>query len=414
MKKTTLLAFAAMLCGVAAFAQETEEVVLVQETQEVTYVQDPSQGYLFNRFKDNWFITGEGGVGIYFSHGDKSRKLSDRFAPGAGLYVGKWFSPILGLRVGVQFLQCKGLSEVKTGTTMTDQNTYDGKYKQKFAEVGPVFDAMVNLTNWWCGYKPGRKYNAIFYIGAGGFFTYSRDYTPESYKTGKHKWHYTDDRVMTFRAGIINSFQVSKQVALSLDIRWNGIDNHQDEPEAFWNRTSHDLQAYLGVTYKFKKREWEPPVVPVCPPTENCDALRARLKAAEAQIATLEGLLAEALAKPEVVIEESDAPLATIYYPINVYSLTRSDIAVLEAVANVMKANPNKHYLLTGWADNYTGNETINVRLRHNRVNGVEKRLLKDGVPQSQITATINNGNLCDMGIKYVAFDRAVTIQEVQ
>ena len=400
MKKATLLAMAAALfMGASAVAQET---------QEVTYVSDPSQGYLFNRFKDNWFITAEGGAGIYFSPGDSSRKTADRWSPAAGLYVGKWFSPVMGLRAGVQFLQCKGLSDVKTNNTMIDEPTFDGKYKQKFAEVGPVFDVMLNLTNWWCGYKPGRIYNAIIYAGGGGFFSYARDYSDGT----RGSWKNDHDRVLTFRAGLINSFNVSKQVALSLDIRWNGIDNHKDQAGDAWNRTAHDVQAYLGVTYLFKKREWDAPVVPVCPPAENCDALRARLEAAEAEIANLAALLDEARNKPEPVVET--APLATIYYPINVYSLTRSDVAVLGAVANVMLANPDKHYVLTGWADNYTGTEQINVRLRHNRVNGVEKQLIKNGVPKSQITATINNGNLCDLGEKYVALDRAVTIEEAQ
>lgn len=401
MKKATLLAMAAAL-----FMSSS---AVAQETQEVTYVQDPSQGYLFNRFQDNWFITAEGGAGVYFSHGDSKRDLKDRFAPAAGLYVGKWFSPIIGLRAGVHFLESKGLSEVKTAPgVLLNEPMVDGMYKQKFLEVGPVFDAMVNLTNWWCGYKPGRVYNAIVYAGAGGFFTYGPKYTAAGQRDG---WKNMHDRIITFRAGLINQFRVSKQVALSLDLRWNGLDNHQDEA-GNWNRTSHDFQAYLGVTYMFKKREWEAPVVPVCPPAENCDALRARLEAAEGRIADLESQLKNALNKPAQVIKEKAAPLATIYYPINVYRLTKTDVAVLDAVSNVMKSNPSKKYVLTGWADNYTGTEQINVRLRHNRVNGVEKQLLKFGVPQSQLTATINNGNLCDLGEKYVALDRAVTIDE--
>ena len=93
MKKTTLLALACAF-GIS-FAAQAQEA-----SQEVQYVEDPAQGYLFNRFKDNWFITGEAGANIYFSHGDSERKLGNRFAPTAGLYVGKWFSPIIGLRVG--------------------------------------------------------------------------------------------------------------------------------------------------------------------------------------------------------------------------------------------------------------------------------------------------------------------------
>lgn len=51
MKKATLLAIAcAGLFSASAWAQEAAQ-------QEITYVEDPGQGYLFNRFKDNWFIT---------------------------------------------------------------------------------------------------------------------------------------------------------------------------------------------------------------------------------------------------------------------------------------------------------------------------------------------------------------------
>ena len=44
---------------------------MLTSAQEVTYVEDPSQGYLFNRMRDNWFITADGGVGIMMSPYDK-------------------------------------------------------------------------------------------------------------------------------------------------------------------------------------------------------------------------------------------------------------------------------------------------------------------------------------------------------
>jgi len=406
MKKFTLLTLAMILACGSLMAQETTQ-------QEVTYVEDPSQGYLFNRFKDNWFITGDFGTNLYFSHGDKERKLGDRFSPNAGVWIGKWFSPLLGARVGVQWLSCKGMSDVPTEDCYLNEKPINGKYKQKFNEVGPAFDLMLNMTNWICGYHPGRKYNFVFYIGAGGYWSYTRDMVKNADGTyHRDSWSKNNDRILAFRAGIINSFNVSKQVQISLDLRYHGLDNHKDELGDAWNRTSHDISAQLGVTYLFKKREWNAPIIPVCPPAENCDALRARLEAAEGRIADLEDQLKDALNKP--VPEAKKAPLCTIYYPINIFKLTKNDVTLLEAVSNVMKDNPSKHYTLTGWADNYTGNDQINTRLRHNRVNGVKKRLLKFGVPESQITATINAGNLCDLGEKYVALDRAVTIEEAE
>lgn len=375
----------ALFAGSTCLAQDA------QGATEVTYTEDASQGYLFNRFKDNWFITAEGGADLYFNHGTNSGDAKDRMGAAAGLYGGKWFSPIIGLRAGVHF--------------MGNNFMYNGA-KQKFNHVGPVFDAMINLTNWWCGYHPGRIYNLTAYIGAGGYITYGKTATNQD-------WHNLNDGILNVRAGIINSFNVSKQVQLSLDIRWTGLDNHGIEA-SYGNRTSHALQAYLGVTYLFKNREWKAPVVPVCPevkPHTECGS-KARLEAAEAQIASLEGQLKDCMnRKPEVKIVEKSA-LATIYYPIGVSSLTQKDKLILSTVADVMKNNPNTHYTLTGWADNYTGNSEINDKLRKSRVDGVKAMLIKYGVPESQITANTEAGNRLNLGEKYVVLDRAVTIEE--
>ena len=79
-----------------------------------------------------------------------------------------------------------------------------------------------------------------------------------------------------------------------------------------------------------------------------------------------------------------------------------------------MMSNPDKKYVLTGWADNYTGTDNINMRLRKNRAEGVAKLLVKTGVAENQLTVTTNNGNLSDLGEKCVALDRAVTIEEAK
>jgi outer membrane protein OmpA-like peptidoglycan-associated protein len=402
MKKSTILSLVcALFLGQSAVAQN----------QEVTYVEDPSQGYLLNSFSDNWFITAEGGAGVYFTSYDGHRKFTDRFAPAAGLYVGKWFSPIIGLRAGGNLLFCKGLSQSSTAIGAMAGEVVDGSfYKQRFLEVGPVADVMLNLTNWWCGYHPGRVYNAIFYAGGGLYWTYAKGTDSKGLEDG---WEYANDRVLTLRAGLINQFNIGKHWAISLDLRASAIDQHNDRYGDGSNRTAIDLQAYLGVTYKFNKTEWSAPVVPVCPEAENCDALRARLASADARIADLESQLRDCLNRPAEQAA-SKAPLATIYYPINVSKLTKVDEGLLDAVSNVMKSNPDQKYTLTGWADNYTGNDQINTRLRNARVNGVANQLKKNGVSDSQLNVTINNGNLCDLGDKYVALDRAVTIEEAE
>lgn len=404
MKKGTLLACA---CALVLGAQS----VVAQQVEEVAVVSDPGQGLLLNRMQDNWFITVEGGASFYLADKAVHRKIGDRFMPAASLYAGKKITPVFGIRGGVNWLGLKGLA---TGPdyigVLKNEPMVGSYYKTKFNEMGLVFDFMVNLTNWWCGYNPNRVYNATVYVGAGGYFTFTKHYAG----TKDEGWKHADDDVFTLRAGLINSFRLNKHFDLSLDLRFSGFDGFQNCGGTGWNRAQGSIQGYLGLTYKFNKTDWVAPVVPVYPEPENCDALRARLAAADARIADLESQLKACLSRPVETKVEAAGPLATVYYPIGVSRLSRENQRVVKAIAYVMTQNPDKKYILTGWADNYTGTDNINIRLRKNRAEGVAKLLVRNGVPESQITTTTNNGNLSDLGEKCVALDRAVTIEEAK
>ena len=393
MKKATFFACAcALLMGQSLMAQNN--------AQEVTYVEDPTQGVLVNKFSNNWFITVDGGAGVYFSSFDDHRKFTDRFAPAADIYVGKWFSPIIGLRLGASWMQNKGLSNGPVAGSLLDEYRPDGYYKTLDNQVGPAADVMINLTNWWCGYKPNRMYNAIVYAGAGGYFTLNND------------WHTLRDTNLFGRVGFINSFNVSKRVALSLDIRATLMDGHADNAYNHVDKMFGSLNAYLGVTFNLGKTNWSAPVVPVCPPAENCDALRARLSAAEARVADLERQLQDCLnRKPEVVEAEPEA-LATIYFPIGVSRLTREDKNIVNAVADVLKADASKKYDVKGYADTYTGSDAINNRLRNQRAGNVVKQLVSRGVSADQVQAVPVQGNLHGDNEALVSLDRCAVIIE--
>ena len=138
--------------------------------QEVTYVEDPSQGYLFNRMKDNWFIQADGGVGLMMSSYDKHEHFGHRLGAKADFFVGKWFSPLLGLRAGLDYEQIKGATWTGNYAALGYRNwprqLDGGKYvPQHFNNFGFVGDVLFNVSNWLAGYKPNRFYNCIFYVG---------------------------------------------------------------------------------------------------------------------------------------------------------------------------------------------------------------------------------------------------------
>lgn len=376
MKKSILAIACALFLGQNMFAQGN--------AQEIVYVEDAAQGVLVNKMHDNWFLGVEGGVSYSYFRGIDNLPGKDRFSPAASIVFGKWFSPVFGLRANVDWFQAKAIGDAKSNN------------------FGFAGDAMFNLTNWICGYRPGRVYNISLYAGAGVYFPFRKN------EAGDWK---RDDTTIGGRVGLLNTFNVAQNWQLLLDLRIIGYDRGIVAPST----NSYIPQALIGVSYCFNKASWSAPIVPIIPEPENCDALRARLQTADARVADLEAQLKACLERPvQTVVEAPKAPLATIYFPINSYRLNRSDINVLGAIANIMKSNPNQKYVLTGYADNYTGTDAFNARLRQNRANSVQKQLIRKGVDAAQLEATTNAKNLCDLGEKYVALDRCVTIEEAK
>lgn len=366
-------------------------------------VDEPGQGYLLNPFADNWFITAEGGVGVLFSDFDSHSRLSERVAPAASVYIGKWFSPIIGLRVGANYLSARSLSAIDVWAE--PGKLTDGYYRQKFNEFGAVGDVLLNITDWWCGYRPDRGYTASVYAGAGAYWTYA----PRYGSSGNAKWENAHNFNTSLRAGVINAFNVSPQVQLFVDLRASTFEGPQDRP-VYVSSTCIDLQAYVGVTYRFARREWRAPVIPQPVEIPDCSMYEKRLKSAHARIADLERQLRDCMNTKVAPAPVPETPLVTLYFPVNEARLSQRDINVLQAVAEVMKEDPGQRYVITGWADTYTGTEPFNDKLRRERAEVTVRQLMRFGVSEDQLVSSVGNGDLTEYGEKTVALDRAVTI----
>ena len=393
--------------------------------QEVTYVEDPSQGYLFNRMRDNWFIDAEGGVGIFMSPYDANAPFGKRIGAKVNLHIGKWFSPLLGLRFGGDFEQLKGATWTGNYAALGYRNWPEmyknGRYAPThFNDAGVTGDVLFNVSNWLCGYKPYRFYNAIFYIGADANWVYARD-GARPVSDGPWKYGANDDpdhsRNYSIHAGLLNSFAITKKFDLLLDLRFDFLQEHADGAGMGYRTWNEYPSVMIGMSYKLGKSEWNAPVTAICPEWKYTDAegdaLAANLADANRKIADLEDQLRKCLEKKEApankLAESGEVPLATIYFPINRTDVLGVQRNVVDAVAEVMK-NENRNYLLTGWADNYTGNDQINVRLRKDRVAGVKKALVGKGIAENRLETTIDNNNLVDYGPKSASLSRAVTI----
>lgn len=396
MKKIT---FVALLCAlfVAPFVN----------AQEVTKVEDPSQGYLQNGLKDNWFVSAQIGANMLVSPNDGKVSLVKRFMqPKAELYVGHWFSQIIALRGGIYANRWRGATKAGELWQRGAISGEKGYYNQVTYNMGLTGDIMINASNIFCGYDADRKYNAIPYAGV----SFNLPCTRDGIKPDFHRPTY-----LGLRLGLLNTYALSDKFDALLDVRITGNETRMEG-----KNYCGTIDVLIGAAYKFGKQSWSAPIVPVCPEYKYTDsegdALVARLQQADAKIANVEQQVRDCVQESKEVAEaaaleaaESAAPLATIYFPIGSAKVTDVQAKIVKAVANVMK-NTDEKYVLTGWADNYTGSAKFNEKLRAKRAESVKKMIVRAGVKADRLETTTNNNNLTTYGAKSASLDRAVTI----
>ena len=126
--------------------------------------------YETNRFFDNIFIGVGGGVNIYHGENDSYGKFGKRLTPALDLNVGKWFTPLVGVRIGYSGISAKGWTVGQTGyaKSLVSDNIYDEKFGISYLHG----DFMWNFSNAVSGYKEARVWNFVPFIGAGWVRSY--------------------------------------------------------------------------------------------------------------------------------------------------------------------------------------------------------------------------------------------------
>lgn len=390
--KKTVFAVLLMATGVATPA------MLAAAPQEEAKT-EPSKEIVLNSFKDNWMISLEGGADFSLGRFDSNASFGKRIAPVFGLNVEKWFSPIIGLRLGADYYGLKGATSWGYGAS--DELVDNGYYRQSYALVTPALDVMGDLASLFCGYRE-RVYSPILYIGMGVPIAVSGEGT------------IADGVNMDMRGGLLNRFRLNDAWAINLDLRFDvleaSIANEGNHAKAF--------SALVGVTYKFKNRGWKSPEIPVVAPVvgkysdAEGDALVAQLRDANRKIANLEQQLAECKNRPAEKVVEESAPVVTVYYNINSSELQSKDRVVLKAVAKAIKANEGKKYVITGYADSETGTAAFNAKLRKARAERVYDALVSYGVNPDQLEQKTSDAKLDRFG-SYI-LDRAATISPAE
>jgi outer membrane protein OmpA-like peptidoglycan-associated protein len=260
---------------------------------------------------------------------------------------------------------------------------------------------LFNLSNLLCGYNAKRVWNFIPFIGGG----LGRNMDANLY-------------AMDLNAGILNTFRLSRKVALNLEVGYNRFESDIDgvervtRPHRGWESHDNNIYAELGLTFNLGKGTWEktPDVDAIKALMQSqIDALNAQLNDANAENARLKNLLAnqKPVETPKAVKEFVGTPVS-VFFNINKTNIaSQKDLVNVQGIANYAKDN-GCNLLVTGYADSATGTPDHNQWLSEERAKTVANELVNMGVSRDKIE-TAAKGGVDELSP--ISFNRRATVQ---
>ncbi|OKZ07739.1 MAG: hypothetical protein BHV75_16765 [Bacteroides oleiciplenus] len=333
--------------------------------------------YYSESWKDNIFIS----VGVGAQAGaNPDTKFGKTVTPLINLSVGKYISPIWGVRGQIYGWQ----SKQETAYPFLD---LDNRTERKENYVGLNADAMLNLTNLICGYKPGRVFELSVFAGPSvnivknygdwqlGYKTddgvvgadgtkYTTTIDPATTKPVNHELRW----LVGASVGLGAKFNVNEKWAIDLEARG------QVTPSILGAYSSANTDGYIhltaGATYTFGGKKFVP-----CGSRVDQDAINNEVNKYRSELAQAQADLANA----------KNAGLVNI-----------------QLAAKILKANPDKKYKVAGYADKATGSASWNQKLSEKRAQAVYDALIKEGVSKDQLELVGFGGTANMFGKNYL------------
>jgi len=404
--KFILAAFAAVMISFGAFAQEDGN-----RDANGYVVKGP---YLTNGGGSNWFVGVGGGFNTTFGKGITA---FSEFKPAnnwsAEAFVGKWFTPSVGARVGYKGVMTNFGYNAETYASEVFPSGEQLRFDYLHA------DFMWNVSNAFSGYKETRFWDIIPYAGAG--FVGVSNGTPEK------KWAYfaltpnfpvkgntQPSRSLAVNAGVYNKLRLSNVVNLYIDLSILAADNPTGltyvedgapvvtDDASIFCRPVYLPTATVGVVFNLGKKKNFDRFSSVGVYKAEYDAVVAELNELRNRPAEVKEVVKEVPVTKEVEVVKVNYVFDphTVRFDIGSATLSDREKSLIESY---VKGREVDEYTVIGSADSKTGSARRNEELCYSRADAVveyletlgKKAIIKttldvvDGVPEASRVALI-------------------------
>lgn len=345
--------------------------------------------YVGEKATDNIFVSVTGGISMVNS--GKSEGKFGKPAPHVTVSLGKWFTPVWGVRAQGGLWKANFDTEHSLG--VFDANDLPvGQSADYDKNVGQIrLDAMYNLSNAIWGYNPDRIFNLSVFAGPGLTFAKTANGMVQYAEDG-NSWARVpagDQKGRVYvngSVGLQGKFNVNKYWDIDIEARGELAPSYLGHLSTA--KTVGGIYVGVGATYTFGGKKFVPYIskVDVDALNDEINKYRSELEQAQADLANAKNALANV--KPEVkevVKEVQVAGPRAIFFKIGSARLDDYGKVNIQLAAKILKANPDKKYRVAGYADKATGSASWNQKLSEKRAQVVYDALIAEGVDKDQL-----------------------------
>ena len=341
--------------------------------------------YVSEKASDNIFVSVTGGISMVNS--GKSEGKFGSPAPHITVSLGKWFTPVWGVRVQGGLWKANfdtNHSYGEFGTTGTSAS-YD-------KNVGQIrLDAMYNISNAIWGYNPDRLFNLSVFAGPGITIakTANGDIDDTSSETMWYRVPAGEEKGRVYVNGSIGlqgKFNVNKYWDIDIEARGELAPSYLGHLSTA--KTVGGIYVGAGATYTFGGKKFVPYIskVDVDALNDEINKYRSELEQAQADLANAKNALANVQPEVKEVVKEVEvAGPRAIFFKIGSARLDDYGKVNIQLAAKILKANPDKKYRVAGYADKATGSASWNQKLSEKRAQVVYDALIAEGVDKDQL-----------------------------
>ena len=354
-----------------------------QAQQEVATPNKSGHKTVFNRDRgcDHWFLEIQGGVGMLpFGEANNKASLTERIYPIVQLGLGQWHEPWFATRVQLGGWNMKGFVMDAAGTNQA--------YNNLFAVAH--YDFMFDVVNYFAKYNAKRVFHLVPYVGLGAGYkhhtTTGGAFGDVFDATKRVAGATTNDFGGVVDAGVIFKFRLGRRVDLNLEAQM--LATKTNMMGTSWKKQGADLMAFAtaGLGFNLGKPEWDVLTPMDWALVNDLNGQINNLRAENAELAKRPASCPECPeVEPSQTTEVKTVVSNVVYFRIASAKIDQNQYINIYNTARYALENNSKIYIV-GYADEATGNPSINMTLSERRAKAVAKALVeKYGVSEDMI-----------------------------